>query len=844
VTPSSGSGASQVFTFTASSPNGYAYLENYQMVVNWTLDGEGACLVSYNEPGNALYLLNDAGTQYLGGYAPGTANTISNSQCTLNVASSTISGFSNTLTGKVSLTFNSSFIGPNEVNAWVSDQGGNSSGWELLGSWTAFPAPYTQLPSGLSVSPANGTGMSQLFTFHANDLNGYGYMPQMQMQIASAVGNGANVCYVSYDRPGGSLALMNNAGTSLGSSGALGSSTVLSNSQCSISLVQSSATESGNDLYLNLAVTFASGYSGAKNVYETVLDRTLQGPGWTQVGTWTVGVAMPPSITTTSPLPSGNSNYRYGQTIAASGGTPPYVWSIRSGALPSALSLSATGSISGNSPAVGNYTFTVLVTDSAGLSASQTYTLAISSQPLTIITSSPLPNGTTNVPYNGLTFAATGGVQFGGGQPYHCNAPVSSGGNALPSGLSLSLNGVLSGTPTTTSAGTYDTMIEVIDAAGISQLVRFPITISSTVGGPNVTCSSSINPVQVGQTVTFSATIGSGGIAPYTLGWSGVEGGGNVSSVNFLAATPGYYSETVTITDSQLLRNVGVCAGLVVQGLTVITSSFPSGAVGSSYAPVTLAATGGVGSYTWSIASGSLPSGLTLNAGVISGVPTVAGSSNFTVKVTDSQSNTAVSSTLSLIVLGGLTVTTSSLPNGTAGIPYSQALSAVGGVSPYHWTLSSGSLPPGITLTSSTGVLGGTPTSSGSYLFVITATDSVSNTANTTLSIVIASAPPTLSVTCAPTTVPAITGQPVNFTATGTGGYPSYTFTWGGVVAGMSGSTASFVPAATGTYTANVTVTDSQNGTSSNSCIVNVQAGSTMKEYIRIGNRIIAIENN
>jgi hypothetical protein len=100
-----------VFTFTASSPNGYAYLENYQMVVNWTLDGEGACLVSYNEPGNALYLLNDAGTQYLGGYAPGTANTISNSQCTLNVASSTISGFSNTLTGKVSLTFNSSFIG-------------------------------------------------------------------------------------------------------------------------------------------------------------------------------------------------------------------------------------------------------------------------------------------------------------------------------------------------------------------------------------------------------------------------------------------------------------------------------------------------------------------------------------------------------------------------------------------------------------------------------------------------------------------------------------------------------------------------------------------------------------
>jgi hypothetical protein len=359
-----------------------------------------------------------------------------------------------------------------------------------------------------------------------------------------------------------------------------------------------------------------------------------------------------------------------------------------------------------------------------------------------------------------------------------------------------------------------------------------------------VSCSTSFNPVPVGKTVTFSA-VASGGVSPYTLEWSGVESGGNVPTVSFFAATPGFYSETVTVTDSQFQRNVGICSGLVVQGLTVITNSFPSGVVGATYVPLTLAATGGVGSYTWSIASGTLPSGLVLSGGVISGVPTVAGSSSFTLRVTDSQSNTAVSSSLTLTVLPGLTITTSSLPNGTVGVAYSQALSAVGGAAPYQWALYSGSLPPGITLSSSTGVLSGTPSSASTYNFVIRITDHASNTAySSPLSIVTASAPPPLSVTCAATTVPAIAGQSVNFTATGTGGYPNYSFTWGEVVSGMSGSTATFVPASAGNYTASVTVTDSNNGTSSNNCTVSVQAGSTLTEYIRLGSRVIAIEKH
>ena len=79
----------------------------------------------------------------------------------------------------------------------------------------------------------------------------------------------------------------------------------MSNDQCSINLAQSSDSSSVNDLYLNLMITFTSAFAGAKNVYETVWDRTQQNTGWVQVGTWTVGT---PAVTVTvTSAPSGMS---------------------------------------------------------------------------------------------------------------------------------------------------------------------------------------------------------------------------------------------------------------------------------------------------------------------------------------------------------------------------------------------------------------------------------------------------------------------------------------------------------------------------------------------------------
>ena len=143
--------------------------------------------------------------------------------------------------------------------------------------------------------------------------------------------------------------------------------------------------------------------------------------------------------------------------------------------------------------------------------------------------------------------------------------------------------------------------------------------------------------------------------------------------------------------------------------LSVTTTVLPAATVGVAYSAI-LAASGGVLPYTWSW-SGTLPAGITLStAGVFSGTPTAADSSSFSVTVTDGRPIASAPVTPSLTVNPGshVTVTTTSLPTGTVGSPYSATLAATGGTPPYTWTYT-GTLPAGIVL-STAGVFSGTPT--------------------------------------------------------------------------------------------------------------------------------------
>ena len=212
--------------------------------------------------------------------------------------------------------------------------------------------------------------------------------------------------------------------------------------------------------------------------------------------------------------------------------------------------------------------------------------------------------------------------------------------------------------------------------------------------------------------------------------------------------------------------------------VAVSISSLPSGTVGTAYS-ATLQATGGTTPYSWSVSSGSLPAGLTLNAssGAISGTPTASGTSSFTVKVTDASSNTATAS-LSISVAAAsqtLSISTSSVPAGTIGTAYSVTLKATGGTTPYTWTLSSGSLPTGLTLNSSTGVISGTPTAAGSSAFTVQAKDSSSPVQTATKSLTLAVAAATLAISTS--SLPESTvGTAYSATFQATGGTSPYTW--------------------------------------------------------------------
>jgi len=193
------------------------------------------------------------------------------------------------------------------------------------------------------------------------------------------------------------------------------------------------------------------------------------------------GTGVPPStaptITTPSPLPSGTVGTAYTQTLVASGGTAPYTWSIASGSLPSGLSLSSGGVLSGTPGAATTASFTVQVTGNDGLSSTKVFELTINPAPTppAITTASPLPSGTVGTAYNQSLTASDGTA------PYMWS--ISSG--SLPSGLSLSSSGVISGTPS--EATTANFRVQVTGADMLYSEQDFSLVIIPASGHPDPT---------------------------------------------------------------------------------------------------------------------------------------------------------------------------------------------------------------------------------------------------------------------------------------------------------------------------------------------------------------------
>src|SRR5205085_1224280 len=216
--------------------------------------------------------------------------------------------------------------------------------------------------------------------------------------------------------------------------------------------------------------------------------------------------------------------------------------------------------------------------------------------------------------------------------------------------------------------------------------------------------------------------------------------GGTISGTPTAAGTSNF---TLKVADSASKSDTAALSLTISPpGLNLTTSSLPAGTVGTAYSQP-LNATGGTPPYSWSIVSGSLPAGLNISGGTISGTPTAAGTDRFTVKVADTASQSTTGALSLTINPPGLNLTTSSLPAGSVGTAYSQALNAGGGTPPYSWSIASGSLPAGLNI--SGGTISGTPTAAGTSNFTLKVADSASQSTTAALSLTIN--PPGLNLT-------------------------------------------------------------------------------------------------
>lgn len=523
-----------------------------------------------------------------------------------------------------------------------------------------------------------------------------------------------------------------------------------------------------------------------------------------------------------STLPNGTQNVAYDQTVTASGGNGNYSFSITLGSLPNGLSLASDGEITGTPTATGVSNFTITAQDTASNSGSRSYSISVGTASLTLLPTS-LPAGTVGSGYN-QTITAVGGTT-----PY--TFEVSSG--ALPPGLTLSSAGALTGTPTG-SGGSYGFIVQATDTNGNTGYRTYTVN----VGAPNSLTFSPPTLPNGTQGTPYNQTItASGGTSPYTYSIvsgslpGGLSLNGNTGVISGTPTGNGVANFTVGASDS--VGDTGSQAySLTIGGntLTLNPTSLPNGTQNTAYNQ-SVTATGGTAPYTYSVSSGSLPTGLSLNAntGAITGTPTGSGSSTFTIQAIDANSNYGSRQYTVIIGTNSLTLNPAALPNGTTGTPYSQSVTATGGVAPYTYTVTSGSLPAGLSLNANTGAITGTPTTSGTSNFTIGATDVDADTGSRGYSISIGLAPLTIS----PASLPAATeGTAYNQAVTASGGTAPYTYA---IVSGALPSGLGLNPntgAITGTPTVNgvfnftVQATDSTPNTGTRAYTLNVGTNS------------------
>jgi len=536
--------------------------------------------------------------------------------------------------------------------------------------------------------------------------------------------------------------------------GTLGSFTVTATGYPAPTFSETGALPSGVTLSTAgvLSGTPAAGTGGAYNISITASNSA----GTSAAQSFTLTVDQAPAITsgagTTFVIGTAGSF-----TVTATGYPAPTF--SETGALPSGVTLSTAGVLSGTPAAgtAGTYTLTVTASNGVGTNAAQSFILTVGQVP--VITSA---NKATFTVGTAGTFMVTAT-----GYP----APTFSETGALPSGVTLSAAGALSGTPAAGTGGIYNISITAGNAAGTSAAQSFTLTVDQA---PAITSAANTT-FTTGTAGSFTITatgypapiFSRTGTLPTGVTFSTATG---VLSGTPAAGTAGTYTLNITASNG-VGTNANQTFILTVDQVPAITSAnkatFTVGTAGS----FTVTATGSPAP-TFS-ETGALPSGMTLSAaGVLSGTPGAGTGGVYTISITASNSvGTSAAQSFTLTVDQVPAITSGAGTTFATGIAGSFAVTASGYPAPTFTR--TGTLPSGVTFSTSTGVLSGTPAASagGSYTLTFTATNSSGTSAPQTFTLTVDQVPTVTSAAKTTFTV----GTAGSFTVTGKG-YPAPTF--------------------------------------------------------------------
>ena len=452
---------------------------------------------------------------------------------------------------------------------------------------------------------------------------------------------------------------------------------------------------------------------------------------------------------TTENLPNAVSNEYYTTVIEGQGGTLPYQWTIIGGNLPTGLTAEANQTlvILGTPTETGTFSITVHLSDSSlqPQSTTRVFTLTVLSQVESLqITTTSLTNGIIGNLYDERIYAEGGSND---------RTWTITDGN-LPDGLTLTdLNETaqISGTPATEGTSTFTVAVSDNQYPDMTDSATLEITILSSAQDLVLLTQQLLDGI---VDEDYSTSIeAEGGTLPYT--WEIISGSlppglTGIQNLNFdITGVPtdtGSYDFNIRVTDSNtppLSITALFTIRILPQQLIITTNSMPEGTVGQDYQSF-VQAQGGISPYTWEIIDGSLPPGLTtipVENLEISGVPSEWGDFPFTVQLFDNNTPAdTVNKALAITIAPApLEIKTSFLDEGHVGSEYEDRIRAEGGSGDRTWSITGGSMPPGLTFDDQgeRAVISGTPGSRGTYHFTVTVQDNVFTTMTSSKSLFI-----------------------------------------------------------------------------------------------------------